>query len=70
MGKIDANFIRVLVKFNAVKLPDEEALQQNNSATIFECLLSRGSEPFQVKLRAAGPASVVNWMLQGREGEV
>ena len=35
VGKIDANFIRVLVKFNAVKLPDEEALQQNNSATIF-----------------------------------
>ena len=23
-----------------------------------------------MKLRAAGPASVVNWMLQGRDGEV
>ena len=33
VGKIDAAFIRVLVKLNAVKLPDEEALQQNNSAT-------------------------------------
>ena len=52
VGKIDAAFIRVLVKLNAVKLPDEEALQQNNSATSamrvkrsFDCLLSRGSEP-------------------------
>ena len=67
----------VSVKFNAIKLPDDEALQQDNSATSamrvkrsFDCLLSHGSQPFQVKLRAAGPASIVNWMLQGREGEV
>ena len=33
VGNIDANFIRVLVKFNAIKLPDDEALQQDNSAT-------------------------------------
>ena len=61
----------VLVKLNAVKLSDKEALQQDNSATSamrvkrsFDCLLSKGSEPFQVKLRAAGPASVVNVLWQ------
>ena len=37
----------------------------------FDCLLSEGTtSPFQVKLRMAGPASVVNWLLQGRAGEV
>ena len=53
VGKMDANFIRVLVKFNWAKLPDEEALQRDNSATSvmrvkrsFDCLLS-GWEPFQ-----------------------
>ena len=55
VGKMDANFIRVLVKFTAVKLPDEEALQQDNGATSamrvkrsFDCLLSCW-EPFQVR---------------------
>jgi len=62
---------------NNVKLPDEEAVQQDNSATLamrvkrsFDCLLSNeDTSPFQVKLRMAGP-SVVNWMLQGRTGEI
>ena len=79
VGNVDANFIRVLVKLNAIKLPDDEALQQDNICSAssamrvkrsFDCLLSKGSQPLQVKLRAAGPASVVNWMLQGREGKV
>ena len=78
VGRIDATFLRALVKFNQVKLPDEEALQQDNSATSamrvkrsFDCLLSEGAaSPFQVKLRMAGPASAVNWLLQGRAGEV
>ena len=78
VGKVDANFLRALVCFNNVKLPDEEALQQDNTATSamrvkrsFDCLLSKtDTSPFQVKLRMAGPASVVNWMLQGRTGEI
>ena len=78
MGKVDANFLRALVCFNNVKLPDEEAVQQDNSATSamrvkrsFDCLLSNeDTSPFRVKLRMAGPASVVNWMLQGRTGEI
>ena len=37
----------------------------------FDCLLSKtGTSPFQVKLRMFGPASVVNWLLQGRTGEI
>ena len=78
VGCMDAPFLRGLVRFNQVKLPDDEALQQDNSATSamrvkrsFDCLLSEGTtSPFQVKLRMAGPASVVNWLLQGRAGEV
>ena len=78
VGKVDANFLRALVCFNNVKLPDDEALQQDNTATSamrvkrsFDCLLSKtGTSPFQVKLRMAGPASVVNWLLQGRTGEI
>ena len=78
VGKVDANFLRALVCFNNVKLPDEEAVQQDNSATSamrvkrsFDCLLSKADTSlFRVKLRMAGPASVVNWMLQGRTGEI
>lgn len=78
VGKVDANFLRALVCFNNVKLPDDEALQQDNTATSamrvkrsFDCLLSKtDAAPFQVKLRMAGPASVVNWLLQGRAGEI
>ena len=78
VGKVDANFLCALVCFNNVKLPDDEALQQDNTATSgmrvkrsFDCLLSKtGTSPFQVKLRMAGPASVVNWLLQGRSGEI
>ena len=33
VGKVDANFLRALVCFKNVKLPDEEAVQQDNSAT-------------------------------------
>ena len=33
MGNVDANFLRELVRFNTVKLPDDEAVQQDNSAT-------------------------------------
>ena len=79
VGKVDdANFLQALVCFNNVKLPDEEAVQQDNSATSamrvkrsFDCLLSNeDTSPFRVKLRMAGPASIVNWMLQGRTGEI
>jgi len=78
VGKVDANFLRALVCFNNVKLPDDEALQQDNTATSamrvkrsFDCLLSKsGTSPFQVKLRMAGPASVINWMFQGRTGQI
>ena len=78
VGKVDANFLRALVCFNNVKLPDDEALQQDNTATSamrvkrsFDCLLSKtDTSPFQVKLRMAGPVSVVNWLLQGRTGEI
>ena len=59
VGKVDANFLRALVCFNNVKLPDEEAVQQDNSATSamrvkrsFDCLLSNeDTSPFRVKLR-------------------
>ena len=77
VGKVDdANFLQALVCFNNVKLPDEEAVQQDNSATSamrvkrsFDCLLSNeDTSPFRVKLRMAGPVSVVNWML--RTGEI
>ena len=52
-----------LVCFNNVKLPDDEALQQDNTATSamrvkrsFDCLVSKtDTSPFQVKLRMAGP---------------
>ena len=47
VGCMDAPFLRGLVRFNQVKLPDDEALQQDNSATSamrvkrsFDCLLS------------------------------
>jgi len=59
VGKVDANFLRALVCFNNVKLPDEEAVQQDHSATSamrvkrsFDCLLSNeDTSPFRVKLR-------------------
>lgn len=78
VGCMDATFLRGLVRFNQVKLPDDESLHSDNSSTSamrvkrsFDCLLSHGStSPFQVKLRMAGPSSVVNWLLQGRAGEV
>ena len=62
VGKVDdANFLQALVCFNNVKLPDEEAVQQDNSATSamrvkgsFDCLLSNeDTSPFRVKLRMA-----------------
>ena len=77
VGKVDASYVRALVRFNAVQLPDDESVQHDQSAMSamrvkksFDCVLSDQKNVTQVKLRAAGPASVVNWMLQGRAGEV
>ncbi|CAJ1348873.1 unnamed protein product [Effrenium voratum] len=78
-GLLDASTARVLVAFNDVQLPDEEALQQDpQSASAMrvkrsvDCLLApaQQGEPVRAKLRAAGPASGVNWILRGRPGEV
>lgn len=76
-NQLDANFVRAVVRVNTVALPDSEAVQhdQSNNAAMrvkraFDCLLSDQKNPTQVKLRAAGPVSVVNWMLQGRAGDV
>ena len=76
VGEVEASFVRVLMAFNDVQLADEEALQQDNTATSamrvkrsVGCLLSAAAETsvlHQAKLRSAGPASAVNWMLQGR----
>ena len=79
VGEVEASFVRALVAFNDVQLPDEEALQQDNTAISamrvkrsVDCLLSGATETsvtHRAKLRSAGPASAVNWMLQGRAGE-
>ena len=75
--QLDANFVRAVVRVNAVVLSDSEAVShdQSNHAAMrvkrsFDCLLSDQTNPTQVKLRAAGPVSVVNWLLQGRVGDV
>lgn len=78
---IQANSIRALVALNAVELPDDETLQQEPATTSamrvkrsVDCLLSGlandSDVPFRVKLRCAGPASAVNWMLRGQAGQV
>jgi hypothetical protein len=79
IGDVEASFVRALVSFNDVTLPDDEALQQDNTAVSamrvkrsVDCLLSGTAETsvtHRAKLRSAGPASVVNWMLRGRAGE-
>ena len=61
------------------QLPDEEALQQDNTSTSamrvkrsVDCLLSAPAAtggPSRVKLRCAGPASAVAWLLRGNVGE-
>ena len=71
--------MRALVAFNDVQLADEEALQQDNTTISavrvkrsVDCLLSAAADAavlHQAKLRSAGPASAVNWMLRGRGGE-
>ncbi|CAJ1368767.1 unnamed protein product [Effrenium voratum] len=78
--EIDAPSVRALVMFNEVQLPDDESLQQDpQSASAMrvkrsvECCLSVPAEtllPFRSKIRAAGPASAVNWILRARPGEV
>ena len=79
VGQIEGTTVRALVAFNDVELQDEEALQQDSSATsamrvkrCVDCLLSpsQADVPFRAKLRCAGPASVVNWMLRGTSGQV
>ena len=78
---IQANSIRALVALNAVELPDDETLQQEPATTSamrvkrsVDCLLSGlandSDVPFRVKLRCAGPASAVNWILRGQAGQV
>ena len=81
-GHIDANTLRALVAFNDVNLADDEALQQDpNTASAIrvkrsvDCVLSETAEgteavPHRVKLRCAGPASAVNWMLRAQPGQV
>ena len=81
-GQIDANTLRALVAFNDVNLEDDEVLQQDpNTASAIrvkrsvDCVLSEnagGTEavPHRVKLRCAGPASAVNWMLRAQPGQV
>jgi hypothetical protein len=81
-GQIDANTLRALVAFNDVNLEDDEALQQDpNTASAIrvkrsvDCVLSENAEgteavPHRVKLRCAGPASAVNWMLRAQPGQV
>ena len=76
---VGASFVRCLVAFNDVQLPDEEALQQDNTSTLamrvkrsVDCLLSAPAAtgaPSRVNLRCAGPASAVAWMLRGNVGE-
>ena len=70
VGEVEASFVRALVAFNDVQLPDEEALQQDNTAISamrvkrsVNCLLSDATETsvtHRTKLRSAGPASAVN----------
>ncbi|CAE7441239.1 unnamed protein product, partial [Symbiodinium sp. CCMP2456] len=74
---IDASSVRALVMFNNVTLPDDETVQKEMQATSamrikrsVDCLLSGTSEPFQSKIRAAGPASAVTWLLRGPPQEV
>ena len=76
---VEASFVRCLVAFNDEQLPDEEALQQDNTSTSamrvkrsVDCLLSAPAAtggPSRVKLRCAGPASAVAWLLRGNVGE-
>ena len=74
---IDAFSVRALIAFNEVQLPDEESLQQDPKSTSamrvkrsVDCCLSGSSDgPFRSKIRAAGPASAVNWILRARPGE-
>ena len=79
--EIDAPSVRALVMFNEVQLPDDESLQQDpQSASAVRvkrsvdcCLSVPDAEtllPFRSKIRAAGPASAVNWILRARPGEV
>ncbi|CAJ1385534.1 unnamed protein product [Effrenium voratum] len=79
--EIDAPSVRALVVFNEVQLPDDESLQQDpQSASAMRvkrsvdcCLSVPDAEtllPFRSKIRAAGPASAVNWILRARPGEV
>jgi len=79
VGDVEASFARCLAAFNDAQLPDDEALQQDNTSTSamrvkrsVDCLLSTPTatgEPSRVKLRSAGPASAVAWMLRGNAGE-
>ena len=74
IGDVEASFVRALVAFNDVPLPEQDntaisAMQVKRSV---DCLLSGAAEAsvmHRAKLRTAGPASVVNWMLRGRAGE-
>eukprot|EP00435_Cladocopium_sp_Y103_P056384 s1936_g19.t1 len=67
VGAVDASFVRCLVAFNDVQLPDDEALQQDNTSSsamrvkrCVDCLLSASG---QAKLRCAGPASAVHMVV-------
>ncbi|CAL1128595.1 unnamed protein product [Cladocopium goreaui] len=71
IGDVEASFVRALVAFNDVPLPDDETLQQDNTAISamrvkrsVDCLLSGAAEAsvmHRAKLRGAGPASLRTW---------
>ena len=72
---MEASFVRCLVAFIDVQLPDDEALQQDNTPTSAMRVKrsvdwAATGEPSRVQLRSAGPASAVAWMLRGHAGEV
>ena len=66
VGEVEASFVWALVAFNDKHLPDDEALQQDNTAISamrvkrsVDCLLSGATETgvtHRAKLRSAGPA--------------
>ncbi|CAJ1345375.1 unnamed protein product, partial [Effrenium voratum] len=79
--EIDASSPRALIVFNDVQLPDEESLQQDPQSALamrvkrsVDCFFSTPDSttgtPFCSKIRAAGPASAVNWILRARPAEV
>ena len=77
VGEVEASFVRCLVAFNDAQLADDETLHINlGNARQVLCRLpllfaaAAKGEPSRVKVRSAGLASAVAWMLRGCPGEV